>query len=172
MTINDQKPGSWIHNKHDFLRAFASIILKFTQTQNQPGKSKIFCERLLTVSKLPLCISSIGGRKRSARVLSFLSTVPLRSSCSWRTTTRTFTGVNGRKAKVKNEAERDFWNGLTGFSLEISETIKDGASWSSSLWHCKGKKVTFMRKNTPNSSQPFNWDTLNCSTSKQRFWFH
>lgn len=47
-------------------------------------------EGVLTVSKLPLCMSSMGGRKRSARVLSFLSTVPLRSSCSWRTATTTF----------------------------------------------------------------------------------
>lgn len=49
----------------------------------------VSCEWLLTVSKLPLCMSSMGGRKRSARVLSFLSTVPpLRSSCSWRTRNR------------------------------------------------------------------------------------
>lgn len=40
----------------------------------------------LTVSKLPLCIRSMGGLKRSASVVSFLSTAPpLRSSCSCRT---------------------------------------------------------------------------------------
>lgn len=54
-------------------------------------RCKVSAEWLLTVSKLPLCMSSMGGRKRSASVLSFLSTVPpLRSSCSWRTRKRTF----------------------------------------------------------------------------------
>lgn len=58
---------------------------------NKDVRCKVSAEWLLTVSKLPLCMSSMGGRKRSASVLSFLSTVPpLRSSCSWRTGKRTF----------------------------------------------------------------------------------
>lgn len=42
--------------------------------------------QLLTVSKLPLCIKSMGGRNRSARVVSFLSMAPpFLNSCSCRT---------------------------------------------------------------------------------------
>jgi len=63
-------------------------IWNVTESSHKLNKDvwfKVSSDRL-TVSKLPLCMSSMGGRKRSARVLSFLSTVPpLRSSCSWRT---------------------------------------------------------------------------------------
>lgn len=73
---------------------------------------KVSPEGVLTVSKLPLCMSSIGGRNRSARVLSFLSTVPLRSSCSWRTTTRRIPVVKGRKAAGEEAAKRLFLGDL------------------------------------------------------------
>lgn len=71
-----------------------TVVWDFTESSHKPNKDvrcKVSAEWLLTVSKLPLCMSSMGGRKRSASVLSFLSTVPpLRSSCSWRTRKRTF----------------------------------------------------------------------------------
>lgn len=86
-------------------------IWNFTESshkQNKDGRCKVSAEWLLTVSKLPLCMSSMGGRKRSARVLSFLSTVPpLRSSCSWRTKKRTFMVIIGSKDTVKKGWDRE-----------------------------------------------------------------
>lgn len=84
----------------------------------------VSCEWLLTVSKLPLCMSSMGGRKRSARVLSFLSTVPpLRSSCSWRTRNRkTFIRplLEVKMPQQKYETDFEWWllgNSTTTFDL-------------------------------------------------------
>lgn len=143
---------------------YTVIIWNFTESshkQNKDVRCKVSSEWLLTVSKLPLCMSSIGGRKRSARVLSFLSTVPpLRSSCSWRTRKRTFKVVIGSQDTVQNVKtdclvgcnyaalsytifvtdriikSLESLNLLTCLCLEVSETIKYGSSWSSSLWHC------------------------------------
>lgn len=98
---------------------------------------------LLTVSKLPLCMSSIGGRKRSARVLSFLSTVPLRSSCSCRTTTRTFTVVKERKVTVEKEAKTDFlgdvlvsvWKSLKPSKIDRAGLLRFGTAVENKRFH-------------------------------------
>lgn len=114
-------------------------------------------ERLLTVSKLPLCMSSIGGRKRSARVLSFLSTVPLRSSCSCRTTRRTFTNVKGRKVTVEKEAKTDFlgdvlvsvWKSLKPSKMDRAGLLRFGTAEAKKRFHLSDEKTT--KKKTKNS---------------------
>lgn len=112
-------------------------------------------ERLLTVSKLPLCMSSIGGRKRSARVLSFLSTVPLRSSCSCRTTRRTFTNVKGRKVTVEKEAKTDFlgdvlvsvWKSLKPSKMDRAGLLRFGTA------EAKKGSIYQMKKNKKKNSE-------------------
>lgn len=55
---------------------------KYTKIVNQ-FTALVYNLQKLTVSKLPLCIKSIGGRNRSARVVSFLSIAPpFLNSCS------------------------------------------------------------------------------------------
>lgn len=118
---------------------FHLCLLKSSESshkQDQNRGCKMPFERLLTVSKLPLCMSSIGGRKRSARVLSFLSTVPLRSSCSCRTTRRTFTNVKGRKVTVEKEAKTDFlgdvlvsvWKSLKPSKMDRAGLLRFGTA--------------------------------------------
>lgn len=91
---------------------YTVTIWDFTESSHKLNKDlwfKVSSDWLLTVSKLPLCMSSMGGRKRSARVLSFLSTVPpLRSSCSWRTGKRkTFIVITGNKDTVGKGWDRE-----------------------------------------------------------------
>lgn len=160
---------------------FHLCLLKSSESshkQNQNGDCKIPLERLLTVSKLPLCMSSIGGRKRSARVLSFLSTVPLRSSCSCRTTARTFTVVKGRKVTVEKEAKKDFlggvlvsvWKSLKPSKMDRAGLLRFGTAEAKKKFHLSdGKKK---KKNTSRFTTGQLRSKIKCNTSKQWFWFH
>lgn len=106
-------------------------------TGNSNGFTKAVTE--LTVSKLPLCMSSMGGRNRSARVLSFLSTaLPFLNSCSCRTKD------SHHNSRVSEEAldhvcHHNASHILTGFSLKIPKSIKDRSCWSTPLWYCARK---------------------------------
>lgn len=76
--------------------------------------SHLFCiwPHSLAVSKLPLCIKSIGGRNRSARVVSFLSIAPpFLNSCSCLTATQKDEKVliSHKSIKLHNKQKTLYW---------------------------------------------------------------
>lgn len=106
----------------------------------------------LTVSKLPLCRSSIGGRNRSARVLSFLSIAfPFLNSCSCRTKHSHHNSRDLDEA-LDHVCHQNASHVLTGFCLKIPKSIKDWSCWSTPLWYCE-REILFVYVNKTRVSQ-------------------